>query len=378
MKMIRSFLPVGQGAFYCEKFKLNPDDNNFINVVYDCGSLNNPKRVEKQIKANFHEGETIHAVFISHLHNDHINGLEFLLKYCNVRKIFLPLTTKKEKTILTLYELSVGISFNNFTTKFIINPRRTIEETTPYKEIPIIREIEPERAENGLQELENRKINSHIKNVAHEIFGVPKNSYNDWLYIPFNFSYEERTNRLFNKLKILLNNSLYDLAELGELWRISDKQTKNTVKNAYAEIKGSHNPNSMTLYSGTKKHWGHQFIWDKCYYKCRVEKSYHNIGCLYTGDYDASKKDNFYKLKESYADYWENIGCIQIPHHGSIYSYNTGFSELNSFFVISAGQNNMFSHPHNFVINDLLLNEHYPLIVTEKIDSAIYFIIKIY
>ena len=33
MKMIRSFLPVGQGAFYCERFKLNSGDKDFINVV---------------------------------------------------------------------------------------------------------------------------------------------------------------------------------------------------------------------------------------------------------------------------------------------------------------------------------------------------------
>ena len=33
--MIRSFLPVGQGAFYTERFN-NVDGP--INVVYDCGS----------------------------------------------------------------------------------------------------------------------------------------------------------------------------------------------------------------------------------------------------------------------------------------------------------------------------------------------------
>lgn len=36
--MQRLFLPVGQGAFYCEKFS-EEDFCGKVNVVYDCGSL---------------------------------------------------------------------------------------------------------------------------------------------------------------------------------------------------------------------------------------------------------------------------------------------------------------------------------------------------
>ena len=38
--MIRSFLPVGQGAFYCEQFMWNFETER-INIVYDCGSSTN-------------------------------------------------------------------------------------------------------------------------------------------------------------------------------------------------------------------------------------------------------------------------------------------------------------------------------------------------
>lgn len=377
MKMIRSFLPVGQGAFYCERFKLNSDDKNFINVVYDCGSSNGLKCVKKQIKAYFHEGETIHAVFISHLHNDHINGLEFLLKYCNVKNIFFPLSSVRGQAVLSLYELANGISFNNFTTKFIINPETALEEINLDKEPPRIHPIAPEEVNRNPQEFEANIRENRFKNVSHEIFGESKNPCEDWLYIPFNFSYEERTNLLFDKLKILLNSSLDDLTKLGDLWRTCNKEEKDKIKNAYAEIEGSHNPNSMTLYSGKEAIHRYQRLTNNCCCRCYYNDT-RKIGCLYTGDYDASKKENFDKLKEKYTNYWENIGCIQIPHHGSKYSYNTGFSELDSFFVISAGQNNKFCHPHSFVINDLLLNDHYPLVVTEKLDSAVYLLVNIY
>ena len=84
--MIRSFLPVGQGAFYCECFDLRNEYR--LNVIYDCGSATSVKFVEQAIKNNFTKGETIHAVFISHLDEDHINGIPYLLRYCRVEKIF--------------------------------------------------------------------------------------------------------------------------------------------------------------------------------------------------------------------------------------------------------------------------------------------------
>lgn len=98
--MIRSFLPVGQGAFYLEQFK--EFDDRKINVIYDCGSLTSKKIVESEIKSNLYEGEEILFVFISHLDADHVNGLEFLLKYCNVKNIIFPLTSKQDRYLLSL------------------------------------------------------------------------------------------------------------------------------------------------------------------------------------------------------------------------------------------------------------------------------------
>lgn len=61
--MIRSFLPVGQGAFYCEQF-MDDLKREWVNVVYDCGSSTNVKLVEEQIKNNFEKDEIIHGNMI--------------------------------------------------------------------------------------------------------------------------------------------------------------------------------------------------------------------------------------------------------------------------------------------------------------------------
>ncbi|HEM5233988.1 TPA: MBL fold metallo-hydrolase, partial [Streptococcus suis] len=90
----REILPVGQGAFYLETLMLR---ENEYKVIYDCGSATDVIYVETQIKASLNKDEEINAVFISHLDDDHVNGLEFLLKHCNVKNLFFPLITKQTK-----------------------------------------------------------------------------------------------------------------------------------------------------------------------------------------------------------------------------------------------------------------------------------------
>ena len=94
-------------------------------------------------------------------------------------------------------------------------------------------------------------------------------------------------------------------------------------------------------------------------------------GCLYTGDYEAKGKHKWNDLKNAYDKYWDYIGCVQIPHHGSHKNYNPEFASLNSYFVISAGCRNNYRHPSGLVIKDLILKNKYPLIVTEQHDSDI-------
>ena len=95
--------------------------------------------------------------------------------------------------------------------------------------------------------------------------------------------------------------------------------------------------------------------------------------CLYTGYYYASKDKNWDALFDAYKDYWDSIGCLQIPHHASRYSYNNRFADMDVFFVISAGTDNRYRHPHSMVIRDLLFHNHFPYIVTERKMSEIHF-----
>ena len=75
------------------------------------------------------------------------------------------------------------------------------------------------------------------------------------------------------------------------------------------------------------------------------------------------------ELKKAYSEYWDYIGCVQIPHHGSYKNYNKEFALFDAYFIISSGLNNRYRHPSGSVIKNLLLNNKYPQIVTEQQSS---------
>ena len=78
--MHRTFLPVGQGAFYCERFEGDGiNKKEVINVVYDCGSSTGIEIVEHEIRKKFTLHEKINALIISHFHEDHIQEIPHIL-----------------------------------------------------------------------------------------------------------------------------------------------------------------------------------------------------------------------------------------------------------------------------------------------------------
>lgn len=374
LQMMRSFLPVGQGAFYCEQFDGLLPCGEKINIVYDCGSSTDVKLVEEQIRVTFDRNETIHAVFISHLHDDHVNGLEYLLRYCNVKNIFFPLMYREDKTILTLNNLINGVEKDSFVNLFINNPYNALDNLHLSKSRPNLFKIayqEQVRDENITRD--DIRLVEPGENVWDKILygSKMKNRVDDWLYIPFNFRH---TDRIAFLQEALFKEFGY-IEDLNSFWVDSNVYTKDRIKEIYRKIPGGYNVNSMTLYSGPVRHHKRQIAHPYYLHPCCFCYCSKPSGCLYTGDYDASGEQKIKSLKSSYYDLWENIGCLQIPHHGSRHNYNSEFSTLNSFFVISAGRSNRYRHPHSKVVKNLMFNNRYPFIVTEDSASAVYLVV---
>lgn len=384
--MIRSFLPVGQGAFYCEKFKCANNEN--INVVYDCGSLTDPKAkfVEQEIIDNFKQYEVIHALFISHLDKDHVNGIPFLLKHCKVKNIFFPIISAKDKTLMEIYLET--IDKNGFAYNFLTNPIAAVggdislEETTIYgvrysNNFPNEEEyIVPEGVETiisgeNVKDIIFREALFDGENYSKEL--------NEWQYIPFNFRQKERLNQLYKALNSEFQKNISD-DELVNLWRTGSADDREKIKNAYKSVSGKLNTNSLVLFSGIKDTNIFQCIdFNKYYcYDCEhcVRFSRKKSGCLYTGDYDAKGAQKWNELRKAYNSYWEHIGCVQIPHHGSWRNFNDEFLDKDSYFIISAGSKSR-NHPSCSVIKKLLFNKKIPYIVNEFFESKVDIIVNI-
>ena len=207
----RLILPVGQGAFYVEKFE------NRKNIVYDCGSMGNEEKIKELIEKCFERNKVIEAIFISHLDKDHMNGVKDLLTKCEVKRICFPLITEEMKQALKIkimIEEAMGNNYSDFIKEFIENPEAAIRKIKEDIEIELI-EILPNNEEDIVEE-NNKKIDSEdTKNkkikrikkksgedIAKEIKEL-EHSCNEkkWELIPYNFRQETRIKEFEEKLE---------------------------------------------------------------------------------------------------------------------------------------------------------------------------------
>lgn len=377
----RQILPVGQGAFYLETLY---KDGQQYKIVYDCGSATDINILTTQIQANFNRGEVIHAVFISHLDDDHVNGLEFLLNYCDVKHLFFPLITSETKE---LHE------FRN-----LINPQSSFVNQFIYSNGQDIGggelQLHPISEESNSEEL--------ISETSMAIFGT---NISDWIYLPHNFRNDLKHKQLLSELAnidLQLTNSIFDdddvdFDKLKQLWKSGSDNDKELIKSAYRKVPGKLNANSMTLYSGMKSSYYLNYGCDDYCCDKRFFGFYRRFyrrgawngfiylkknGCLYTGDYEAGEFDKGSKTFKTrkqkwesfvaiYQQYFKNVGLVQIPHHGSNYNYTDGFRTqiACATYFLSAGDKNNHGHPNKEVIVDLISNGSLLNIVTENIYS---------
>ena len=361
LTMARIFHPVGHGAFYTEEFKSNAIK---YTMVYDCGGT----KINDEIDSAFTKGQNIDLVFISHFHNDHINGLKYLLKEFNVKRIILPLLHYKQKIELFLSNQDSS----TFVQEICLNPKTIITEYSKFKDIKVTF-VTSKTSENS---------NSiDISNMNEEIDSgrvLTINLLSDWIYVPFNFEYEKRSEELVKKLFKKFTKEVNKLKKEGissqiDIFKVIFKIHKKEIKEIYDSIgidrkNKNINTNSLVLYSGVNN----KSYKTKSNFKINKYNRYRKqVGCIYMGDYNA--KDNFTDFEKKFKSYFEYLSVIQIPHHGSKNNYHSGLNyKDNLFSVISAPEkNSKGAHPHSTVISKISLNNGIPLIVTEDDDTNI-------
>lgn len=407
MEVTRIFHPVGQGGFYTELFEHKKL------VVYDCGGNSGPQM--KQYIDSFLPKDSeieVVAIFISHLHNDHINGLQRLLDKSKNCKLFLPHITPNRIIEAILYNAiyCTDAEFALFQNLF----RKIIKKTEKNVKVIQVNEDTGEESQESynLDEVNRYVIASgtriYIEESGRQINGSSsKHPTLKWVYIPYNqknpklaSSYSGKDAQI-KKIHQLLENaskmSEDDAIEniLEELDDLLKNKSVDDIKNIYTQLFGSiHNSQSMTVFSGLVNQPHEIEIEDNIFVR---QRDIHHLGCdlcwhprhcmhfgkipcnfIYTGDYEECSNSTSTMLVQYYKQHWDTLCGIQIPHHGSKNNYYQELYENKCFAIASAGVNNSFNHPDIVTLVNIIEQGCMTIVVTEEVNTLKYQHFKIH
>ena len=355
MNVTRTLHPIGQGAFYTEKFEY---DGQHCNVVFDCGGTE--KFIEKEVKGycdslpcdNESLKPTIDAVFISHFHEDHVNGLETLLNKAEVKCIFLPLLNKSDVYALSLSfveKLGDPLSLYSKLVESAISGEDLEWDRNSDKKIKIVRIRKAGDTEgNGNEEYDLESDDSRTEIPSGTSIKL-KNS-TPWIFKTFNFG-NAKGQREEQLKKALEKENVTSLTDLVDKWQ--DTQYQENIRKCYESVSGSMNTNSMVTYSGLGKNdftVTNCMTSKSCYWRnCSDINSFapHKAGCMYFGDYEAKGKCKWKQYEDSFGYLIDLLHVQQVPHHGSRHNYNVKLNKpKKKMNFISAGIGNKYHHPH--------------------------------
>ena len=375
--MTRTFHPVGQGAFYSEQFRSENGDD--FRIVYDCGTKTSKENVDSVtvVQDAFKDNKPIDILFISHFDEDHVSMIfELLNQHAIIKRVVLPLLPVEETAVLQahyrhegntigehLLADPVGFFHNKAAVLRVESTGNAPIELSPNhddvpRDIPYDSDViilKPNGEHVDTKPGDKKDVPSGAR-----IF-MPRHS---WCYIPYNYKYQQRHNALANELNKRTN---INQKRLREASYIAEKSTE--LNQVYRSLKtaqcGNINENSMLVYSGPwQRHRGITHGWRELFLDGRELNCWFEDrpACIYSGDSDFTKV----KIHEVYKEVWENVGIVQIPHHGSGGSFLAEFLEEGNrsyFCPISTGR--QYGHPASSVLKEILIRHSLPLIVDE-------------
>lgn len=372
MKIVRTFHPVGQGAFYSERFQLWKPKIETHNIVYDCGvCYKKEKQAVHVVNQAFAGKDEIDYLFISHLDYDHVSLAYAILP--RVKNIVLPLVSKEELIIAMMFYV---VSEESGAASFFSEIINRIEDGNRRNTVIFVGDVEV---------APNESDNTNVVMSGTEI--VPQWDY-DWVLIPHNVKYHSRRQELTDELGKLIHQKEFVEEIVGQglktfktadelLSKLNERDfagkvlvmpnLKKAIKSAYTSIEGGTNENSLLLYSGPKsgetKYMLEYCMPERPWCYCGISQA----ACLYTGDSTCDMAD----WKKTYSAVWDHVGTIQLPHHGSVESFDVDSYPIDRqyIFPVSFGTYNTYGHPSGRVLAYLMMCDCCIQMVTEMANS---------
>lgn len=351
----RTFHPAGQGAFYTEVFEC--DGNYPFVAVYDCGTETSNidftqiggKLLSTQIgcvssSLKAAGKNNLDLLFVSHLHEDHVSGIKELIRELPPDSIVLPMLPI-DVIYLAIIDNLVRFGASAADTAELIQDlyfgkREGITGVRPAKE---------DESSGALYPLHPTKT---IKSGEPIYFGEEL----FWRYRPFNSidSVDPRVKVLidkvksipgvFNEIAINLTKALEHLKELTA---------------AYEKVIGSARHNIYTLVVESEPVDG-----------VKEMEKYNLAHCVYFGDFEPND-DMWTRFLTTINDF-DQVGTIQVPHHGSRLNWRKGMlTPRSKLCVISSGINNRHHHPNYWVTEVISLAGVEVKVVSERPGSSV-------
>lgn len=308
----RTFHPVGHGAFYTERFY--EGDNCVYTAVYDCGSNTlSSNELSSLVTKEFPQGSKIDALFISHFDNDHVNGIQYLLNYCE--RIYVPALTPLEKITAFVYNSITGnVAANNVMQTIYTRHKEKVVEVEPFSTSDIRKE----------RERKDASVHNGSLPAGMPIRANSARSY--WIYLPFHLKTPINIpTPIKNTFADAINDNIVDFSKVAETIKAKGIPETKRLFDGIITVR-KRNFYSMAVYSGYDK----RACCSMCYCRCCCDECCcecnkfckQNVlckvkaNCLYMGDFEARYK-NVSDLTNFYKCYLFRSKTIQVPHHGS-------------------------------------------------------------
>lgn len=400
---------VGQGFFHTAE--LQAEDGRNLRYVYDCGAM---KKYETARNARIDEylravgaNAALDILFISHIHFDHISGIERLLDKTNgltVDTIVMPLINVADR--LFAYARAANddpAAINDpFFRELVVNPANALGRLGP-RQILFVRRGSPDSGAPGYRAQDEddpdgspdiprilggaRDGGLHWKLIGRGTGHEFDQSYTEsngteavtrvavvddtlamattgvescpeWVLSPFvDPTIKSKKDLFLRELALARGMPVSDLKSwLADTSNVLELLLTGLfdLTAAYETVAGDFNLTSLCLYSGPKTNEGTT----EAFYEARLGSYFlgptlqKKIGWLATGDAALRAKSRAKAFVDHYGSHFENTGTLTVPHHGSDHNHNSDLTmKVDAFVhVVAADAYSKWRHPGSKVV----------------------------
>lgn len=373
LQVVRTIHPVGQGAFYTETLH-RPGMSDDKHVVYDCGVLPFSNRLEEEVGNFLPKNSTIDILFISHFHADHVNGLKLLSKSYKIKHVVLPQIDDYEWFYIIENYLTTG----NADVDIITDVRSSIGEATIIQVAPRVENGEVVVSEESI-DLDGRE--GIIINGLSPLV-IDNQDFALWHFVV--------VNPLLKGDLEALKTAIQDIDYNGRKVSVDDLHNpvildaiRTELQAVFSKVFKGGNEYSMCMLSELAnrkdyKSYSRFNIRNRVCMGCFRHRYHDCDGGLYCGDADFLHCDTLDCLKRRLRGREENVGLLQIPHHGSKENFNIDLLNWLSNIRVSFacfGSPNRYNHPSSDVMglagtysHAVGVNQFKSNVLTERID----------